>query len=107
MTMAYALLLGIPAFLLVYIAFKMEDRHAVMRMFLVSWSWFFMMPMPVVGLELAKEAGYSGIVKVMEIMLIPTVFGFLIWVLYMVLLYMRDSAKAVSGETEFDNEFGD
>jgi len=106
MSMVYGLLLGIPAALFVYIGFKLDDRHAVMRMFLVSWSWFFLLPMPVVGLELAREAGLSGVAKVMEILLIPMVFGFLIWVLYMIMLYMRDSAKAVTEGGEFDNEFG-
>lgn len=105
MALNYALLLGIPAVLFVYIAFKLDDRHAVMRMFLITWGWIMLLPMPVIGMELAKEAGYSGIKQVMEISLIPLVFGFVFWVFYLILLYIRDSMDAAQNPgDEFSNE---
>jgi len=106
MSMSFALLLGIPAAVFAYIAFKLDDRHAVMRMLLVCWSWIFMLPMPVIGMELAKDQGLSGIVQVMEISLVPMIFGFTFWVFYLIILYLRDSTKAVNEGEEFDNEFG-
>lgn len=105
MSMNFALLLGIPAAVFVYIAFKLDDRHAVMRMFLITWGWLMMLPMPVVGMELAKDAGYTGIKQVMEISLIPLVFGFIFWVFYLVILYFRDSMEAAQNPgDEFDNQ---
>jgi len=105
MTLNYALLLGIPAALFVYIAFKLEDRHAVMRMFLVTWGWIMMLPLPVIGMELADSEGLTGIVQVMEISLIPMVFGFIFWVFYLIMLYLRDTTKTIQEPgNEFDNE---
>jgi len=105
MALNYALLLGIPAALFVYIAFKLEDRHAVMRMFLVTWGWIMMLPLPVIGMELAESAGYSGIRQVMSISLIPMVFGFIFWVFYLIMLYLRDTTKTIQEPgNEFDNE---
>lgn len=105
MSMSYALLLGIPALVFVYIAFKLDDRHAVMRMFLITWSWIMMLPMPVIGMSLAKNAGLPGIKKVMSISLIPLVFGFIFWVFYLILLYIRDSMETAQNPgDEFNNE---
>lgn len=106
MSMSYALILGIPAAVFAYIAFKLDDRHAVMRMMLVSWSWIMMLPLPVVGMELAKDAGLTGVQKIMEISLIPLIFGFIFWSFYLIMLYLKDSTKAVNRENhEFSNEF--
>lgn len=105
MALNYALLLGIPAALFVYIAFQLEDRHAVMRMFLVTWSWIMMLPLPVIGMDLAESAGYTGVKQVMEISLIPMIFGFIFWVFYLIMLYLRDTTKTIQEPgNEFDNE---
>jgi len=103
--MNYALILGIPAALFIYTAFKLDDRHAVMRMFFVTWGWIMMLPLPVVGMSLSEQAGLSGITKVMEVSLLPMVFGFIIWVFYLFILYFRDSMNAAQNPgDEFENE---
>lgn len=100
----YAFLMGLPALFFVYTAFKLDDRHAVMRMFLICWGWLFLLPLPVIGMELAESAGFSGIQKVMSISLIPMIFGFIFWVFYLIVLYLQDSTKAVNEPSEdFDN----
>jgi len=105
MSQVYALIFGIPALLFAYIAFKLDDRHAVMRMFLVSWAWISVLPLPIAGAELAKQAGLTGIRKLMDIFLIPMIFGFIFWVFYLIILYLKDSmTTAQNPGDEFDNE---
>jgi len=105
MSEVYALIFGLPAIFFVYTAFKLDDRHAVMRMFLITWGWIMLLPLPVTGAALAAQAGLTGVRKLMDISLIPMIFGFIFWVFYLIVLYLRDSMNAAQNPgDEFNNE---
>lgn len=104
-TLGMVAVLAVPAFFLVYMGFKLDDRHAAMRMFLVSWAWIFLLGVPVVGSSMAAANSLEGVKRVFDIALLPMVFGFVFWVFYLLWLYISDAFKSVNKPgKEFSNE---
>lgn len=97
--------LSVPAFLLAYIAFKLKEKHSVLRMFTTLMSGVFMLGIPFTGWKLAKQSGLSGDWGYLIWFELAAIVAFVIILFYVIWLYIRATSLVMSGtEDEFEQE---
>lgn len=96
--------LALPAFLLVYIAFKMKDKHSVMKIFLTGMSMVFMTGIPFTGYMLAEESGYTDIASYLIYFELVIIVTLILFVFYLIWYYIEDVLKIISGSEDRLNQ---
>lgn len=97
--------LALPAFLLAYIAFKMKDKHSIMKIFFTGVSMTFALGIPFTGFKLAEANGYTDIADYLIYFELAMIVTFILFVFYLIWFYISDVSKIISGSRqELDQE---
>lgn len=95
--LAILLAIGLPSFLFAYIAFKLQDRHSVIRMLLVGVAVTFTVGLPLTGWRLALANNYKTIADYMLGFELGTIAIVILFDFYLFWLYIKDTSKIMSG----------
>lgn len=102
---ALILSLAVPAFLLAYIAFKMKDKHSIMKILFTGISMAFALGIPFTGFKIAEANGYGGIANYLIYFELAIISTFVMFVFYLIWFYISDVLKIISGNrNELDQE---
>lgn len=95
--------LAIPAVVLGFFAFNLNDEHSVLKMFVGSIAQVFLLGIPLTGYHFARLNGYQAIADYLIYFELVVVVQFVIYVFYLIWIYIEDTGKAMSqAEKEFD-----
>lgn len=102
---ALILSLALPAFILAYIAFQLDDRHSTIRMFLTNGALIFALGVPFTGWVLADNQGVAVVQDYLIYFELAGIMIFVVFLFYCIWLYLKSTSKIVSGtDDSFDED---
>jgi len=97
--------LSAPAFLLAYMAFKIDDKHSSIRMFLANASMVFMLGVPFTGFQLALNHDVAVVSDYLIYFELAMIVVFLLFLFHSIWLYIKATSMIASGtEDGFDED---
>lgn len=73
--------------------------NTALKTFLVTVSFTVVLLLPFAGLQVASNQGWDNLETVMNVALVPTVFSYIVYMFYLVMMYAQDVFNYIKSDS--------